>query len=138
VAPAHRRLGAARDRADARRRRGGRSARGRQRRDDAPVRIGRRLGGREQLLPEGLLLRVVQRAEPEREALGRRLADRIGEQHERLLEALDVDLQRVGRAVDRRALELEVRDLVRDGDERQVSPVAPIGAARGDDRERRG
>ena len=89
-------------------------------------------------LPERARVLLVERREPERE--GARLVRRaggLGEHHERLVEAVDVDLEHVRARVDRRGLEREVSDLAGDGDPCEVAAVASVGASRRDHREER-
>ena len=61
-------------------------------------------------------------------------ARRFGEHHERLVEAVDVDLEHVCASDDRRGLEMQMCDLAGDGDPCQVAAVTSIGPPRRDHR----
>jgi hypothetical protein len=65
-----------------------------------------------------------------------RRSRRVGKHHERLVEALDVDLEHVGARVDRRCLEREVRDLAGHRYPGEVAAIAAIRTPRGDDRKK--
>jgi len=91
----------------------------------------------EELEAKRVLMLVIEWSKAKWEALIRWCAHRIGEHDERLpFEALDLDFERVRRRVDRRGLEGQLGDLVRDRNPREIPTLATFEQGRRDDWER--
>jgi hypothetical protein len=95
------------------------------------ARLGRRSA--EELRAKRVLVGLVEGLQLEGKALLVRRPGRLREDHERLVEAVDVDLEEVRGSVDGRALEREMRELVRDRHPREVAAVTSVRTMRRQD-----